>query len=253
MTKAVSFFVPDGLGDRNEVVRRDILNAAVVTIDLHGKDTVGELLPVFEEFLDQAPDNSSYDSVRQSVVILMGSLARHLDKDDPKVRPIIGKLVSALATPSQQVQEAVANCLPPLVPSIKDEAPKLVTELLHTLLTTENYGERKGAAYGLAGLVKGLGILSLKQLDIMTRLTEAIQNKKNHKYREGALFALSQLCSMLGRLFEPYIVHVLPRWPPPAPGLPSGGPGWPGSAWPTSQRCRPWRGTPGGQGHVRTA
>ena len=127
----------------------------------------------------------------------MGSLALHLDKDDPKVRPIIGKLVSALATPSQQVQEAVANCLPPLVPSIKDEAPKLVTELLHTLLTTENYGERKGAAYGLAWLAKGLGILSIKQLDIMTRLTEAIQNKKNHKY---------QLCSMLGRLFEPYIV-----------------------------------------------
>jgi len=211
VNQAASFFIPTGLGDRNEVVRKDMLDAAVVTIDLHGKETVTELLPVFEEFLDKAPDNSSYDCVRQSVVILMGSLARHLERDDPKVRPIIGKLVSALATPSQQVQEAVAKCLPPLVPSIKDEAPKLVNELLDTLLDTENFGERKGAAYGLAGLVKGLGILSLKQLDIMNRLTEALQNKKNHRHREGALFALSQLCSMLGRLFEPYIVHVLPH------------------------------------------
>ena len=33
----------------------------------------------------------------------------------------------------------------------------------------------RGAAYGLAGLVKGLGILALKQLDIMTTLTDAIQ------------------------------------------------------------------------------
>jgi len=39
----------------------------------------------------------------------------------------------------------------------------------------EKFGERKGAAYGLAGLVKGLGILALKQLDIMNRLTEALQ------------------------------------------------------------------------------
>ena len=81
---------------------------------------------------------------------------------------------------------------------------------MHTLLNTENFGERKGAAYGLAGLVKGLGILSLKQLDIMAKLTEALQDKKNNRYREGSLFALSQLCAMLGRLFEPYIVHVLP-------------------------------------------
>eukprot|EP00090_Calanus_glacialis_P034085 TRINITY_DN5691_c0_g1_i1.p1 TRINITY_DN5691_c0_g1~~TRINITY_DN5691_c0_g1_i1.p1 ORF type:complete len:2002 (-),score=813.41 TRINITY_DN5691_c0_g1_i1:71-5326(-) len=211
VTQAVSFFVPAGLGDRNETVRKHMLSAAVATIDNHGKDTVGELLPVFEDFLDNAPADSSYDIVRQSVVILMGGLARHLDKDDPKVRPIIGKLINALATPSQPVQEAVANCLPPLTPSIKEEAPKLVGELLHTLLNTENFGERKGAAYGLAGLVKGLGILSLKQLDIMNRLTEALQDKKNHRHREGSLFALSQLCAMLGRLFEPYIVHVLPH------------------------------------------
>ena len=211
VTQAVSFFVPAGLGDRNDVVRKDMLSAAVATIDNHGQNTVSELLPVFEEFMDNAPSDSSYDIVRQSVVILMGGLARHLDKDNPKVRPIIGKLINALATPAQQVQEAVANCLPPLVPAIKDEAPKLVGELLDTLLNTDNFGERKGASYGLAGLVKGLGILALKQLDIMNKLTEALQDKKNYRHREGSLLALSQLCAMLGRLFEPYIVHVLPH------------------------------------------
>ena len=63
----------------------------------------------------------------------------------------------------------------------------------------------------IAGIVKGLGILSLKQLDIMGRLTEAIQNKKSATHREGALFAFEMLCGMLGRLFEPYIVHILPH------------------------------------------
>lgn len=79
----------------------------------------------------------------------------------------------------------MASCLPPLVPSIKDEVPELINKLLQLLLTSDNYGERKGAAYGLAGLVKGSGILALKQLDIMNTLSSAVQNKKNAREREG--------------------------------------------------------------------
>ncbi|GBM59452.1 eIF-2-alpha kinase activator GCN1 [Araneus ventricosus] len=211
VTSLMSFFVSEGLGDRHATVRKHMVDAAIAITDIHGKNVLSELLPVFDNFMDQAPDNSSYDCVRQSVVILMGTLARHLDKDDPRVKPIIIKLVEALSTPSQQVQEAVANCLPPLVPAIKDEAPNLVNTLLDLLLESNIYGERKGAAYGLAGLVKGLGILSLKQLNIMNILTTAIQNKKNYKHREGALFAFEMLCNMLGRLFEPYVVNFLPH------------------------------------------
>lgn len=61
----------------------------------------------------------------------------------------------------------------------------MVRKLLQLLLESDKYAERKGAAYGLAGLVKGLGILSLKQQDIMTTLTDAIQDKKNARRREG--------------------------------------------------------------------
>lgn len=162
----------------------------------------------------------------------MGSLAKHLDKSDPKVKPIVAKLITALSTPSQQVsvsscflttcshsecysysivspfllnsshtlslalqlmwfviyhqvQESVASCLPPLVPAIKEDAAGIVRNLLQLLLESDKYAERKGAAYGLAGLVKGLGILALKQQDIMTTLTDAIQDKKNFRRREG--------------------------------------------------------------------
>lgn len=69
--------------------------------------------------------------------------------------------------------------------SIKEDAGNIIQKLLHQLQKAEKYGDRKGAAYGLAGMVKGLGILSLKQYDIMNTLTVAIQEKKNYKYREG--------------------------------------------------------------------
>uniref|UniRef100_A0A672LCH7 GCN1 activator of EIF2AK4 n=1 Tax=Sinocyclocheilus grahami TaxID=75366 RepID=A0A672LCH7_SINGR len=211
VTPLFLFFVPDALNDRHAEVRRCMLDAALSALNTHGKDNVNSLLPVFEEFLKNAPQDASYDSVRQSVVILMGSLAKHLDKSDPKVKPIVAKLITALSTPSQQVQESVASCLPPLVPAIKEDAGGMVRKLLQLLLESDKYAERKGAAYGLAGLVKGLGILSLKQQEIMTTLTDAIQDKKNSRRREGALFAFEMLCNMLGKLFEPYVVHVLPH------------------------------------------
>ncbi|TTP43320.1 eIF-2-alpha kinase activator GCN1 [Bagarius yarrelli] len=215
VTPIFQFFVPNALNDRHTEVRRCMLDAALSALNTHGKDNVNSLLPVFEEFLKNAPQDASYDSVRQSVVILMGSLAKHLDKSDPKVKPIVAKLITALSTPSQQasitVQESVACCLPPLVPAIKEDASDMVRKLLQLLLESDKYAERKGAAYGLAGLVKGLGILSLKQQDIMTTLTDAIQDKKNARRREGALFAFEMLCNMLGKLFEPYVVHVLPH------------------------------------------
>ncbi|XP_067861626.1 stalled ribosome sensor GCN1 [Heptranchias perlo] len=205
------FFVPEALNDRHAEVRKCMLDAALSALNTHGKDNVNSLLPVFEEFLRNAPNDASYDAVRQSVVILMGSLAKHLDKSDPKVKPIVAKLITALSTPSQQVQESVASCLPPLVPAIKDDAAGMVQKLLQLLLESDKYAERKGAAYGLAGLVKGLGILSLKQQEIMVTLTDSIQDKKNFRRREGALFAFEMLCNMLGKLFEPYVVHVLPH------------------------------------------
>uniref|UniRef100_A0A8C0L786 Stalled ribosome sensor GCN1 n=1 Tax=Canis lupus dingo TaxID=286419 RepID=A0A8C0L786_CANLU len=205
------FFVPDALNDRNPDVRKCMLDAALSTLNTHGKENVNSLLPVFEEFLKNAPNDASYDAVRQSVVVLMGSLAKHLDKSDPKVKPIVAKLIAALSTPSQQVQESVASCLPPLVPAIKEDAGGMIQRLMQQLLESDKYAERKGAAYGLAGLVKGLGILSLKQQEMMAALTDAIQDKKNFRRREGALFAFEMLCTMLGKLFEPYVVHVLPH------------------------------------------
>ncbi|CAL8335067.1 unnamed protein product [Boreogadus saida] len=65
----------------------------------------------------------------------------------------------------------------------QEDAAGIVRNLLQLLLESDKYAERKGAAYGLAGLVKGLGILSLKQQEIMSTLTEAIQDKKN--FRQG--------------------------------------------------------------------
>lgn len=67
------------------------------------QETLSSQLPVFENFLDKAPKSGGYDAVRQCVVLLVGSLARHLAPDDARIKPITLRLVAALSTPSQQV------------------------------------------------------------------------------------------------------------------------------------------------------
>ncbi len=56
---------------------------------MHGKEHFQTMLPLFEGYLDKASgDEGSYDAVRQGVVVFLGTLARHLDPTNPKVRAV---------------------------------------------------------------------------------------------------------------------------------------------------------------------
>ncbi len=69
---------------------------------------------------------------------------------------------------------------------------------------------RKGAAFGLAGVVKGLSLMSLKGYGIMDALKAGVENKGDVTAREGSLLAFECLSERLGRLFEPYVITILP-------------------------------------------
>ncbi|XP_026682599.1 eIF-2-alpha kinase activator GCN1, partial [Diaphorina citri] len=194
-----SFYVSTGLADRNATVRKNMLTAALVTVDLHGKHTVSSLLPIFENLLDRAPKNSaSYDSVRQSVVILMGSLARHLEPTDPRIKPIVKKLIEALSTPSQQIQERKSQENFRSGQYLNSAPPGRVAEN-----PIDIWEPRSGVALALAQLVHLIDPNNIGQLHFPSR--------NNTINREGALLALQELVNMLGRVFEPYIVNVLPH------------------------------------------
>ena len=114
-----SLLVPTALNDFSPSVAEEMLQVGIRAIDLHGTDMMDIILPLFENYLQEGKSEGTADSARQSVVILLGRLASHLPRDDPRVKPIIGKLIAALSVPSEKVQKAVALCLPALVPSIK--------------------------------------------------------------------------------------------------------------------------------------
>jgi hypothetical protein len=209
----LQFLIERGpLGDRDSNVREEMVEAATTIIALHGKDMVEDLMKTFEHTLE-APDKGSEfaDRVNEAVIIMYGALARHLKAGDSRVPKVVDRLLETLSTPSEAVQYAVADCLPPLVRASSEKTPDYVHHVLDRLLNSKKYAARRGAAYGLAGIVHGKGISSLREYRILSTLHGGIENKKDVNHREGALLAYELLSMILGRIFEPYVIQIVPQ------------------------------------------
>jgi len=215
-SKLVSFIsslIADGaLGDPNFTVRDEMIDCATVIIAAHGQEKVEELMSTFENTLDSSEKGSEIsDQVSEAVVILYGALARHLGPGDQRVPKVVQRLLVTLSTPSETVQYAVAECLPPLIRTSTRNISENVQQMLDQLFQSKKYAARRGAAYGLAGIVSGKGISALREYRIMSTLKGAIENKKDQNYRQGALFAYELLSLVLKQTFEPYVIQIVPQ------------------------------------------
>lgn len=83
--KFLKFVIPQTLSDPSPKVQSAMMAAAQAAIGCHGDGLAGELMAHSEECLKSIPDCQEADVVRQSIIVLMGTLAKHMDKENPKV------------------------------------------------------------------------------------------------------------------------------------------------------------------------
>lgn len=216
LPEVFQFLIGTALYDQHDQVRAQLVQAGIDLINAAaaaGADLSATVLPIFEKHLEAPSDNEpATDQVREAVVVFMGGAARSLAATDPKLKLIIAKLIEVLHTPSESVQRAVAQYLVSLMSATKESAQEVdafIATLLERLRTGKSSTDRRGAAYGLAGVVKGLGMGSLKNNNIMPQLLHMLEDKRHISARQGALFAFECLSNTLGRLFEPYIISLL--------------------------------------------
>ncbi|KAE8163123.1 armadillo-type protein [Aspergillus tamarii] len=198
--------------DRSPVVRAQMADSGRSVIAERGQHKVEELMNILETTLETSDKGSeTSDLLNEAVVVLYGSLARHLKADDPRLQTVIKRLLATLPTPSESVQSAVSGCLPPLIRLSGSQSAGYVQEMLDQLLQSKKYATQRGAAYGLAGIVSGRGVLSLREFQIMAHLRAATENKKEPHQRQGALLAYELFATILGRTFEPYVIQIVPQ------------------------------------------
>ncbi|XBW36536.1 hypothetical protein QEN19_002112 [Hanseniaspora menglaensis] len=208
IVKIVSFFINSGaLGDKNPDVREEFKDAGIAFLTTHGKENVESFIPIFEFSLANEQDLI----IQENVIVLYGSLAQHLSADDSRVSSIVAKLLDALVSPSEDVHQAVAQIISPLVIKFRSNTGIFIGNLFNQLFDSQAPPfVRKGAAWGIAGLVKGYGISAMYEFDITRNLVDAIEDKKDPQRREAVAFCFQTLSKLLGKYFEPYVIEVLP-------------------------------------------
>jgi hypothetical protein len=257
----LEFIINYGVIDNNHDVRTMMLQAGSnIVSSKYGKQYYHQIMIIINKILQikYNGDKNDIDSINNfdyrytSCILFLGTLGKHLsskNNDDMKVLiNIIETLIQTLRTPSESIQKSIADCLTPLIQILKltavassttstststaatassttaDILSNLLQQLLNECLNGTTYGERRGGAYGLSAIVKGLGISSLKQYEIIIKLKDACNNtatsssssgggnsstSNSVNNKQGALFAFECLSDRLGLLFEPYIVSVI--------------------------------------------
>lgn len=212
----LDFILAVGVVDSAPEVRSNMLDACRSIVEGFGVDMSTQILSMLETLLakkanPKVDDVTEFDLRHEAAVVLLGSVGRHLGKDDAKLMSITDTMIQALKTPSESVQKAVADCLVSLVQILKNNEliQTKLEGLMDRVMNADSYGERRGAAFGISAFVKGLGIPSLRQHDIVNRAKDACTDGSVNS-RQGALFVFECLSERLGLLFEPYVINIVP-------------------------------------------
>ncbi|KAG4304779.1 hypothetical protein PORY_001832 [Pneumocystis oryctolagi] len=197
------------LNDSSLEVRQRMLESGLRVISYYGDVHFEEIFEILDNYLTSS-DEFLENKENENIIILYGEIASHLKMNDQRIHISIGKLMNMLRTPSEDVQIAIAECFSLLIRFSLNKIPNYIERLEEELFTSEKYSERKGAAYGLAGVIKGGGIELIEKYEIMKTLKNAITNKKDQKYRQGSLFAIESFSRIIEKDFEPYIIEIVP-------------------------------------------
>lgn len=191
--KCASFIVMYGVTDKAVEASIAALELGKAVINEHGEKNVDGLLSVFEG----------------RDIVLFGFAAQYLPASDPRLSDIVDKLLAALPVATDQNRGVTVDSIGPLAARI--DAHPIMERSLENAFSATSSEERRGAAYGFAGLARGVGLSTLSDVSIVNVITSSAEDRKDSARREGAQYLVIALSQVFQRLFEPYAIELMPQ------------------------------------------
>jgi hypothetical protein len=187
--------------------RNRILTTGKNIITFQGKAHLNVLLPMLLEYLKKT---DLPNLVYEQVIIYIGLLSKNFVSAQgmEKEMAIITVIINTTTEfDSQEIRVASSYALAEIISPFKAEGKKLIYEYFILLYGTDaQLSERKGYAYILAGLIKGVGV-RITLAEILSQLIANLDGKNGVDARLGAVLLLEGLIGE--RLFEPYLIHII--------------------------------------------
>jgi len=142
----LTFVLQQGVVDEASSVCAAMLEAGRSIIDNYGMVACDAVLHYLNEVVSRTPSTeenlSEFDMRNEAGVVLLGAAGKHLARDDPNVLKITKSMLSALRTPSEQVQVAVAESLVGLISVLKgsEEVNTQLEDLISLSIEGSSYG-----------------------------------------------------------------------------------------------------------------
>lgn len=211
----IRFLIEEILTIQSVRIPAEFLTIALDLVDKcsRGKEysAILEITELIEGQLARVEQSKRGDRVKTSLLVLLGASVKNMQDNPEKIEAIIEQLIESLKTQSEVVQESIGNSLAMLAPLITRNTDDLLSDLYTVVHKGKVISERRGAAFGIAGIVKGLDLLKNESSSTVDRIEERLQNTADHESRVAGLLITNAYVRVIGRAFEICLVHLVPR------------------------------------------
>lgn len=183
-----------------------------------GKHSSVKILKILKNYLlNPLNKRTDIDTQKEQLVlneclILIASLAKHFDRSNEATLDIYERIIEMLNIPNMELKKSISKCISPLAKILEDKSKKFLKQLIAMLLKSKDLSTLSGAAFAIAGIVKGFGLRAIDEYEILDTLEKEANSKQATHFKKVALLnCYEAFATILGKTFELYLERAVPQ------------------------------------------